>query len=221
MPETIAVARSPIAPAPPEIVVAGWAVSGRRSAAALVVSDFTPMAKVVLKAPADVAAAQDLGVPFGRAARQTWMLGDRETSVLVVGSGQDEWLVLAPPGTQQGVLDCLASDAAPTTAGLVTMMDLTHGRALMRLTGARSTELLAKETAVDLSDPVCPDGAAFRSALAGLAADVIRDDRDGTRSYLIHCERSSGQYLFDSLLDAGAEFGIEVDGFVPPEYEET
>ena len=33
------------------------------------------------------------------------------------------------------------------------------------------------------------------------------------RSYLLHCERSVGQYLFDALLDAGAEFGVEVDGF--------
>ena len=36
------------------------------------------------------------------------------------------------------------------------------------------------------------------------------------RSYLLHCERSSGQYLADSLLDAGAEFGIGVDRFMPP-----
>jgi hypothetical protein len=30
---------------------------------------------------------------------------------------------------------------------------------------------------------------------------------------LLHCERSSGQYLADALLDAGAEFGVETDGF--------
>jgi len=33
---------------------------------------------------------------------------------------------------------------------------------------------------------------------------------------VIHCERSSGQYLFDALIDAANEFGIEVDGFVDP-----
>ncbi len=50
-----------------------------------------------------------------------------------------------------------------------------------------------------------------------VATDVIRDDvrsLDATeRSYLLHCERSSGQYLFDAVLDAGREFGIQVDGF--------
>jgi hypothetical protein len=27
------------------------------------------------------------------------------------------------------------------------------------------------------------------------------------------CERSAGQYLFDTLLDAGQEFGIDIEGF--------
>ncbi|HEV8055918.1 MAG TPA: hypothetical protein VGP51_05480, partial [Nocardioidaceae bacterium] len=70
--------------------------------------------------------------------------------------------------------------------------------------------------AVDLDDKVCPDGAALRTAVARVATDLVRDDLAGTRSYLLHCERSSGQYLFDSLLDAGDEFGVEADGFVPP-----
>jgi glycine cleavage system aminomethyltransferase T len=48
--------------------------------------------------------------------------------------------------------------------------------------------------------------------VARLATDLVRDDVAGVRSYLLHCERSSGQHLFDSLLDAGREFGIEVDG---------
>jgi heterotetrameric sarcosine oxidase gamma subunit len=221
VPELTAVARSPIAPAAPEVVVAGWAVSGRRSAAALVISDCSAMTKVLLKAPAEGSAAQQVGVPFGRAARQAWPLGAGDVSVLVVGSGPGEWLVLAPPGTQDGVLDHLASGAVTPTDELVTVVDLTHGRALIRLTGARAVDVLAKETAVDLSEPVHPDGAALRTAVAGLATDVVRDDRTGVTSFLLHCERSSGQYLFDSLLDAGAEFGIEIDGYVPPESEET
>ena len=87
--------------------------------------------------------------------------------------------------------------------------------------------MLSKLCPVDLSDKVTPNGAAFRSSVAALVTDVIRDDvADGkpngldpsaqTRSYLLHCERSSGQYLVDTLLDAGAEFGIEIDGFIAP-----
>ena len=38
-------------------------------------------------------------------------------------------------------------------------------------------------------------------------SDIDPPDTDDTRSYLISCDRSFGQYLFDALLDAGEEFG--------------
>jgi glycine cleavage system aminomethyltransferase T len=49
-----------------------------------------------------------------------------------------------------------------------------------------------------------------------VATDVFRDDVAGVRSYLLHCERSSGRYLFDALVSVGHDFGIEVDGFRAP-----
>jgi heterotetrameric sarcosine oxidase gamma subunit len=96
------------------------------------------------------------------------------------------------------------------------VVDLTHGRALVRLRGADSAALLAKVCAVDLTDAVTPDGAVLRSSVARVVTDLVRDDLpDGTRSYLLHCERSSGQYLAECLLDAGTEFAIAVTPFDP------
>lgn len=209
------VARSPIAPALPETVVAGWAVSGLRSAASLTLTDLSPLAKVAVKAAESGAMADALGVRFGRAARQTWDLAGSSEDVLLTASGPGEWLAMAAPGQQVAVVDWLEGLAGRADE-LVTVVDLTHGRALVRITGERSSDLLAKECAVDLGDAVCPELSALRSAVAGVATDLVRDDREGTRSYLLHCERSSGQYLFDSLLDAGEEFGVDVDGFEAP-----
>ena len=209
------VAMSPIATAPPETVVAGWAVSARRSTAALTLTDHTPLTKVVVKAAWDGDLARTMGVPFGRTARRSWEAGGSTTQVLLTGAAPGEWLALAAPGDQGPVVGWL-EDAADRTQELVSVLDLTHGRALVRLTGTKAAALLARECGVDLHDAVCPDGSALRSSVAGVATDVVRDDRDGTRSYLLHCERSSGQYMFDSLLDAGRELGVEADGFVPP-----
>ncbi len=61
--------RSPIAPAPPVRVEAGWEVSGSCSDAPLTITDCTPLAKVHLRAPWNGAMAKALGVPFGRAGR--------------------------------------------------------------------------------------------------------------------------------------------------------
>lgn len=168
----------------------GWEVSDRRSSASLTLADCTLMPKWLIRGDGVFA------VPFGRAQRQ----GD----TLIVGSGPGEWTVLGGEGR-------------PAPAGdFVSVIDVTHGRALIRLTGARAADLLAKVCAIDFSDRVTPNGAAFRSSVAKLVTDVVRDDRDGTPAYLLHCERSSGQYLFGALLDAGAEFGIDPTGTEVP-----
>lgn len=197
----IPIARSPITPLPPVTLERGWEVSARRSAAALKLADCSPLSKVLVRS--DV--PHLFKVPNGRAARDAH-------GTLVVGSCPGEWLLLSPPSTGASV----ARRVEPSSAdGLVTVIDDTHGRALLRMTGAKAAGVLEKICAIDLADRSTPNGSAFRTSIARLVADVVRDD-GGTPSYLIGCERSSGQYLFDTVLDAGDEFGIEVDGFVSP-----
>ena len=204
--EAAPLARSPIRPPAPVEVRSGWEISVLRSHAPLRLCDRSPVAKVLVRAGPHGRVAGRLGVPFGRACRD-------EHGTLVVGSGPGEWLLLAAPGAAAEVAARIDTD----DDRLVTVLDFTHGRALMRLTGAAADRTLSKICAIDLSDPVTPNAAAFRSSVAKLATDVVRDDRDGLPSYLLHCERSSGQYLYDALLDAGREFGIEPDGFTHPE----
>ena len=201
------VARSPITPAPPVVVEQGWEVSARHGTAPLRISDASPLTKVLVRAPETGQAREALGVPFGRAARTL-------DGMLVVGSGPGEWLVLAAPNQQAETVARVGQAAGDDE--FVSVFDITHGRALVRLTGAAAAGVLSKLCAIDLSDTITPDGAAFRSSVAKLVTDVIRDDQAGARSYLLHCERSSGQYLFDALLDAGEEFGIDFAGFTFP-----
>jgi heterotetrameric sarcosine oxidase gamma subunit len=191
------------------LVIDGWEVSGRRAAAGLTLTDVTPLAKVQVRAPAGGQAAAELAVPFGRAVR-------RADHTIVAGSGPGEWLLLAAPGQGTVLADRVAELAARCPGELVTATDVTHGRALIRLTGARGADLLRKVCGIDFADRITPDGAAFRSSVAAVATDVIRLDTDGVRCYLLHCERSSGGYLFGELLAAGHEFAIEIDGFTFP-----
>ena len=203
------VARSPIAPPPPVLVLEGWEVSGRRATAGLTLTDCTPLAKVQVRAPIGGRAAAELAVPFGRVARD-------QAGTLVAGSGPGEWLLLAAPGEGPALTARATGLAARCPGELVTATDITHGRALIRLNGSRGADVLAKVCGIDTGEDMTPDGTAFRTSMAAVATDVIRDDTGGERSYLLHCERSSGAYLFGALLTAGGEFGIEIDGFTPP-----
>ncbi|MGI8527867.1 MAG: sarcosine oxidase subunit gamma [Geodermatophilaceae bacterium] len=201
----VPVARGPITVPGARSVVDGWEVSTRRSTAALRLSDASPLAKVSVRADADGALADAFGVRF-RGSRH-------QDGVLVVGSGPGEWLLVGRAGTAQQIAETVRGQGQ---SGFVTTVDVTHGRALMRLTGRDAAPALSKVCAVDLSDAAAPEGAAFRTSVAKVATDVIRDDAGGGTgevSYLLHCERSSGQYLFECLLDAGKEFGVEPEGW--------
>jgi heterotetrameric sarcosine oxidase gamma subunit len=204
---TDVLARSPIRPAAPVVARDGWEASARRSSAALTLTDVTAWAKVLVKADAN-GALTGSSLPFGRAVRTTG-------GGLEVGCGPGEWLHLGPPGSVARIL----VDREAGTAGdeLVTVLDVTHGGALMRLTGRDAPSALAKLCAVNLSDGATPDLTAFRSSVAKTATDVVRDDVGGVRSYLLHCDRSVGQYLWDCVLDAGREFGIDVEGWAADE----
>ena len=117
-------------------------MSGRRSDAALTLTDCTPLAKVAVKAAWDGAMSRALGVPLGLAARGTWQLGSDGGAVLAVGSGPGEWMVVAAPGTQPRVIEHLAQ-LSQGADEQVSIVDLTHGRSLVRLTGRHASDLLS------------------------------------------------------------------------------
>jgi heterotetrameric sarcosine oxidase gamma subunit len=214
MAETIAIARSPVTPAPPLTRLAGWEVSAKQSSAALRLTDCTPCRKILIRASAESAAADMLGAARGRARRD-------DSGRLVAGIGHEEWLMIGPPDLSLPAHPSASTDGGPE---LVTIVDVTHARALIRIVGANSAKLMSKLCSIDFGDRVTPDNTALRTSMAGLVVEIVRSDlanrpdsgaaaETTSRCYLILCERSAGQYLFDILMDAGSDFGMEIEGF--------
>lgn len=201
---TAPVAHGPIAVGREVASLSDWQVDARRSSAGLRLADVTPLAKIAVRGTHDGALATALSVGFGRTNPSTG-------GELAIGSGPGEWLVLGAPG-EQDKLHAELTRIVDGSGEFGSVVDLTHGRAMLRLTGEKSADMLAKVCGIDLSDDFVPNHSALRTSVAKLVTDVVRHDVDGVRSYLLHCERSSGAYLFDALLDAGKEFQIDTDG---------
>ena len=201
MSDSAPIARSPIPISGATTVVEGWVVAhpSPREPAALEIVDCTPLAKILVRAASD-----PFEIPAGRTSRPF-------KEVLAAACRPEEWVLYAAPGSAAEVIEKVKKRAPARQ--LVTVLDVTHGRALVRLSGSRAPELLAKLCAIDLSDAVTPNASALRTSVAKLTTELVRDDRDGVRSYLLSCERSYGAYLFEALLDAGSEFAIEAQGF--------
>ena len=120
-----------------------------------------------------------------------------------------------PPGRTRKTSEGLAWSVSPGELNLLSarpsgsdVVDLTHVRAMFRLSGADGRVLLAKICGLDLGDAMFPDGSAARTLVAGVATELIRDDAEGTPSFLLLPSRSFGLYMWDVLLDAGQEFGL-------------
>ena len=160
----------------------------------LTLSDLSSTGKTILRA--DPEAADRVGVGFGASVT----VGD----VLVCGQRPGEWMLIGPIAAAQAFVDGLGLD------GFHSVVIHTHSRALFRLTGDGAASALEKVCSLDWSDDMTPDGAAASATVARVTCDIVRNDASGTRSYLIACDRSFGQYLFDALVDAGWEFAVAV-----------
>ena len=167
----------------------------------LVLADASATVKWLVRASRSPnAAAERLGAPFGSS--RTVAGG-----ALVLGSRPGEWVVL---GTADTVAETVEGLDSSDSSDFVTALDWTHGRALFRVTGGSAPRMLEKVCSLDWSDPMTPDGAVASASVAKVTCDIARNDVDGTPSYLVFCDRSFGQYLFDALIDAGDEFGLVV-----------
>lgn len=164
--------------------------------APLELADVSSLAKLVVRADLDTGAAAQMAVPFGTSRMQ----GD----VLVAGQRPTEWTLIGNASSVAALAESI------DRAGHVSTIDHTHSRAMFNLTGAESCRLLEKVCGLDWDDAMTPDGAVMSASVAKVNCDIIRQDRRNSRSYLLACDRSFAQYLFDALLDAGSEFGIGV-----------
>ena len=132
---------------------------------------------------------------FGHATR-------RDDGVLAAATRPDEWTLIGPLG------DAVTIASSVTSEGFVTVIDQTHSRARFRLAGDTAAQALEKVCSIDLGDHMTPNGAVVSASVAKVTCDVLRDDVNSTRSYLVICDRSFADYLFSALADAGAEFGL-------------
>ena len=151
-------------------------------------TDLSSTTKTTIRAADDTAAASALGLRFGSSERRD---GD-----LVVRIRPDEWLVIGSTTTV---------DALDLT-GFASQVDATHSRLLFRLTGAAAARVMEKICSLDFGDHMTPDGACAGASVAKVGCDIVRDDVDGVRSYLVLADTSYRSYLHDAITDALAEF---------------
>ena len=120
-----------------------------------------------------------------------------------IWSGPDQWLahmVPAPPAGMEGALAPLA--------GLAALVDQSHGRAVLRVTGPRVRDALAKGFPIDLHPRAFTTGDTAVTSVAHIGAQIWQIDDAPT--YEIAVARGFALSFWHWLESSAAEYGLEL-----------
>ncbi|MBK8631525.1 MAG: FAD-dependent oxidoreductase [Sphingomonadales bacterium] len=98
------------------------------------------------------------------------------------------------------------------TDGSVRFERLTTAMGVLVLAGPRARDVLAKVTRTDLSNEAFPWLTGQRISIGAAAVDALRVNFIGELGWEIHHPIEMQNYIFDTLMEAGAEFDIKPFG---------
>ena len=119
----------------------------------------------------------------------------------------DLFFVSTVPGEEESIQRRLEATALQS-GDFVTITDITHGRSELRIVGPKSRQLLSKVCGLDFRPSQFPDQTAKQSSVAKTAQLIIRRDIGTVPAFAMIGARSFGEYLWDTLRDAGREFDL-------------
>ena len=164
---------------------------------------FVGQVNLRVRGSAIVAAGRALGYGLPTSANTT--AGDGTSRACWLGP--DEWLIVSDDGRQAEVIQHLSAALAVDPHAVT---DVTDARAVLRLAGACARPVLAKGCQLDLHPRAFGPDRVAQSLIA--RAQVMILPIEGGAGYDLFVARSFAGYLWDWLLDAGAEYGIRTEG---------
>jgi heterotetrameric sarcosine oxidase gamma subunit len=119
----------------------------------------------------------------------------------LVWSGPGQWLAVS--GSQD-----IAVSLAAELGGIAAVTDQSDGRAMLRISGPRARDVLAKGCAVDLHSRVFRTGDAALTAIAYVGVHLWQVDDSPTYDFAV--PRSMAGSFWSWLAASAAEFGCEI-----------
>ena len=125
---------------------------------------------------------------------------------LLIWSGPDQFLVLS-------ARDSAMETARSTFAGMASLSEQSDGRSLIRISGARARDMLAKVCSLDLHPSAFPPGTAAATSIDHTSVNLWRgeDGADSAAVFNLLVFATFAESLWRTLLDSGAEYGIKID----------
>ena len=154
------------------------------------------------------AVAQACTEAYGKAAPSRPQTVEAD-GALLVWSGPDQFLILSAR-TAGG--NSAMGTARSAFAGTASLSEQSDGRSLVRISGSRARDMLAKVCSLDLHPAVFPVGTAAASSIDHTSVNLWRGkDADSEATFYLLVFATFAESLWHTLLDSGAEYGISID----------
>jgi methylglutamate dehydrogenase subunit D len=121
-----------------------------------------------------------------------------------VWAGPSQWLALGEPPAGQVLYASLTS----SLADLASVIDLSHARAIVRVSGPRARDALTKGLLIDLHPNVFGPGDAAITAVSHIGVHFWQVDTIPTYEFTVF--RSFAVAFGEWLVEASAEFGVAI-----------
>ena len=94
----------------------------------------------------------------------------------------------------------------------VSVINQTSGLAGLLIVGPDSRAVMAKLCALQFHPREFPNLRVAQSSFAKVRATIIRNDLGELSAFTLYFARANGEYIWDTVLDAGGEFGMQPFG---------
>lgn len=129
------------------------------------------------------------------------------SSVSAVWAGPGQWLVFAPETDGRD----LERELRANLGSLASVADQSDARVFVRVAGPQSRAALAKLLPVDIHPRAFPPGSSVITHAAHIGVMVWHCDKlDKPDCFVLACSRSYAKSFWHALMQAAAEFGVDV-----------
>lgn len=169
----------------------------------LAIADSTAHGKVQVEGPA---ALEVIQAAFGTAPEKIGV-GVNVPGGRVFRLRGDQFFMLTPPGREAAALAQLQA-AVQQTVTFVTVTDVSHALADIRVMGPQTRDLLHKVCALNVAEGAFPNLTAAQTSVAKTKQLLIRRDFGPVLAFQFLGAQSFAVYLWEVLMEAGREFSI-------------
>jgi sarcosine oxidase subunit alpha len=149
----------------------------------------------------------------GGVSRGQLVTGDLQQAAEIARLAYDELLMLTAPGQAAAVMSLLEEHRYKC----VHIVDITSALTGVRLAGPDTRHVLSRLTELDIGPDALPDWSSAQAKIAEVSGILVRRDAGDLLGFDLYFSRDYGEYMWESLMEAGEDylivpFGIDALG---------